>query len=106
MGSLLIIVGYILAYGSSLYTFILLARVILDWVRLFARGWMPPPFLLTIFDWIYRLTDPPVRFMRRYIPPLRLGNIALDVGFMIVFIATIMVGRLGTWLVYMGYLMG
>lgn len=106
MGLILTVAGNILAYGAWLYTLVLLARAILSWVRLFAPRWMPPPFLLVVFDWIYRLTDPPLRLIGRYVPPLRLGNVGLDVGFMIVFVATILIGRLGTWLLYLGYMVG
>ncbi len=104
MGPLLIFVGSVTAWAASIYTVILLARLVLDWTRILVPRFRPPGWLLFIFDWIYRLTDPPIRWMRRFIPPIRLGNIALDVGFMVVFIATIVLERLGNWLVYLGYI--
>ncbi len=104
MGSIVALIGYAIAWVASVYTVILLARVILDWTRLLAPRWMPPRWLLTIFDLVYRLTDPPIRFMRRFIPPIRLGNVALDVGFMVVFIATIVLERVGNWMVYVGHM--
>lgn len=39
------------------------------------------------FNIVYMLTDPPLRLVNRYIPPLRLGAVALDVGFILVFVA-------------------
>lgn len=102
MASLVTILGYILAYGSWIYSLVLLTRVILDWTGILAPRWTPPGFLLVIFDFIYKITDPPVRWLRRYIPPIRLGNVGLDVGFMLLFIAVLILGRVGWWLVYLG----
>lgn len=106
MGTILIVVGSALAWAASIYTMILLARVILDWTRLLAPRWNPPGWLLVILDWIYRITDPPIRWMRRFIPPIRLGNVALDVGFLVVFIIVIIIERVGNWMVYLGYVNG
>ena len=103
MKALLIGAGYLLSYASTIYVFVLLARVLLDWLRLLMPRWMPPSWALAIFDWVYRLTGPPVRWLRRYIPPVRLGTVALDVGFMVLFLAVIFVGRIGSWLLYLGY---
>lgn len=76
----------ILFYLLSLYTYVLIARVIVDLIQVFARDWRPRGFLLVVCEAIYTLTDPPVKMMRRIIPPLRLGSIALDLGFILVFI--------------------
>lgn len=80
----------------------MLARVAFDWARILAPRWVPPKALLFVADWVYRLTDPPLRFMQRFIPPLRLGNIALDVGFLVVFLAVSLIGTLGNMLILMG----
>lgn len=95
-------IGYVLTVLTSLYTFVLLARVAFDWVRFFAPRWRPGSFLLLIANLVYNLTDPPLRFMRRFIPPLRLGAMALDVGFIVVFVLVALLGRLGSYLVYYG----
>ncbi|MYM20334.1 YggT family protein [Brevibacterium sp. 5221] len=76
----------ILFWLLSLYTYVLIARVIVDLIQVFARDWRPTGFLLVLCEVIYTLTDPPVKLMRRIIPPLRLGGIALDLGFILVFI--------------------
>lgn len=106
MGPILLVLGYVVAWAASIYTFILFARVILDWTRVLAPRWTPPSALLVIFDWVYRLTDPPLKWMRRYIPPVRLGNVALDVGFLVVFMIVIVIGRIGNWLAYLGAVSG
>ena len=73
-----------------LYTLVLLARIVLDWVQLFSRSWRPTAIVLVIANVVYALTDPPLRFLGRFIPPLRLGAVAIDMGFLVLF--------LGVWL--------
>ncbi|MDN5964387.1 MAG: YggT family protein [Actinomyces sp.] len=75
---------------------VLLTRMVLDWVRFFSPQWRPRGILLAVANLVYALSDPPLRLLRRRIPPLRLGQgFALDVGFMVLFIAVILVQRLG-----------
>jgi YggT family protein len=71
-----------------LYTFIglLWIRFIVDWVQVFARSWEPRGVLLVILELVYSITDPPIRLLRRFIPPLRIGSIALDLSFILVLI--------------------
>jgi YggT family protein len=54
---------------------------------MFARNWRPNSFLLAIFEVIYTVTDPPMRFVQRFVPPLRLGGVALDLSFIVLLIA-------------------
>lgn len=81
---------------------VLFGRVIFDWTRFFAPNWRPKSILLLLGNLVYALTDPPIRFMRRFIPPLRIGAVALDVGFLVVFMLVMLIGRLGTYLMYFG----
>ncbi len=62
-------------------------RFITDWVQVFARSWSPRGVLLVVLEAVYSVTDPPIKALRRVIPPLRIGNIALDLSFLIVFVA-------------------
>lgn len=64
-----------------LYIFVMLARVILEYIPLFNREWRPRGLGLVLAEVVYTLTDPPLRFFRRFIPPLRLGPVAIDLGF-------------------------
>lgn len=61
-------------------------RFIVDWVQVFARSWAPTGVLLVALEIVYTITDPPIRLLRRVIPPLRLGNFALDLSFILVLI--------------------
>lgn len=69
----------------ELYLLVLIGRVIIDLVQILNRDWRPAGIILVISNLIYRLTDPPLRFLGRYIPPVRLGNISLDVGFVVLY---------------------
>ncbi|MGN8027037.1 YggT family protein [Microbacterium sp. 22242] len=64
-----------------LYLLTLFARLILEYIPIFNRGWRPRGGLLIAAEIIYTITDPPIRLFRRLIPPLRLGPVALDLGF-------------------------
>jgi YggT family protein len=71
-----------------LFLALLFVRFIVDWVQVFARSWTPAGPVLVLLEIVYTVTDPPILFFRRFIPPLRLGSVALDLSFMIVLIIT------------------
>lgn len=73
----------ILGFALFLYFIVLLARLVLDWVQVFSRDWRPRGPMLVVAEVVYSLTDPPLRALRRVIPPLRLGGIALDLAFLV-----------------------
>ena len=79
-----------------LWTFIALLwiRFVVDWVQVFARSWSPRGPLLVLLEIVYSVTDPPIRALRRIIPPLRLGSIALDLSFLIVMISAYVLLRI------------
>ncbi|MDV3296732.1 MAG: YggT family protein [Brachybacterium paraconglomeratum] len=83
-------VGQILSLILSLYLFVLIGRLVFDWVQVFARDWRPKGPVLVLANGIYALTDPPLRALRRVIPPLRLGSVALDLGFLVLILAVSM----------------
>lgn len=62
---------------------LLLVRFVVDWVQVFARSWTPKGPLLVFLEAVYTITDPPLRALRKVIPPLRFGGIALDLSFMV-----------------------
>lgn len=65
----------------------LLGRLVLDWVQMFARNWRPHGLVLIAASVIYSVTDPPMNLLRRVVPPLRFGGVALDLGFLILVFA-------------------
>lgn len=70
-----------------LYLILLLGRLVVEWLQYFARGWTPRGVVLILLEGVYTATDPPIRAVRRVLPPLRLGPIVLDVGFLVVLLA-------------------
>jgi YggT family protein len=81
------LVGSILDLILLLAIILLIARFVLDWVQMFARNWRPRGIVLVFCEGLYSLTDPPLRAVRRVIPPLRLGSVMLDLSPMILLIA-------------------
>ena len=74
---------------GALWIFIALMwiRFVVDWVQIFARSWTPSGFLLIVLELVYSATDPPIKALRRVIPPLRIGTVAIDLSFIIVMIS-------------------
>ncbi|MFF3027647.1 MULTISPECIES: YggT family protein [unclassified Microbacterium] len=75
------VVAGIVHLALLLYLLVLFARLILDYIPMFNREWRPKGAGLVAAEFAYTLTDPPIRFFRRFIPPLRIGSISLDFGF-------------------------
>jgi YggT family protein len=80
------IVKIVLYYVLWIYLLILIVRLILSWIQAFSRDWHPTGIILVIAEVVYTATDPPLRFLRRYIPSVRLGTVALDLSFMVLFV--------------------
>lgn len=77
-----------LAYLVVLVFFLLLlVRLVFDWVQIFARDWRPRGFALVVAETTYTVTDPPLRALRRVIPPLSLGAVRLDLGFLVLMLS-------------------
>jgi YggT family protein len=77
-----------LVYIVLLFVFVaLIVRLVFDWVQMFAREWRPRGIALVAAHAVYSITDPPLKVLRRVIPPLRLGGVSLDLGFLVLFIA-------------------
>jgi YggT family protein len=79
----------VLRYLLTFYLAVLIGTMIISWIQAFARDWRPTGVILVICESILTLTDPPLKFLRRYIPPLRLGTVALDLSFMVLFIVVL-----------------
>ena len=79
------IVRVVLTYVLELYLLLLIGRMVISWIQSFSRSWHPTGPILVVAEAIYTATDPPLRLLRRYIPVLRLGSVALDLSFMVVF---------------------
>jgi YggT family protein len=75
----------VLTYVLWLYILMLIVRMIFSWIQQFSRDWQPSGPLLVIAEAVFTATDPPLKFLRRFIHPLRIGAVALDLSFMVLF---------------------
>jgi YggT family protein len=80
-------IGSILHLILQLFLFALLGRLILDYARMFKPSWRPSGVILFFVEAIYSITDRPMNFVRRFVPPLRLGGVSLDLSFIVLFFA-------------------
>ena len=69
-------------------------RFVTEWVQVFARSWSPRGILLVLLEVVYSVTDPPIKALRWIIPPLRIGNFALDLSMLIVFVGAYVLLRI------------
>ena len=83
------IVKIVLTYVLYLYLLLLLGRLIFSWIQAFSRSWTPHGVVLVIAEAVFTATDPPLKFLSRFIPVLRLGSVALDLSFMVLFFAVL-----------------
>lgn len=90
------VIGQILYAILWLFLALLFVRFVVDWVQIFARSWQPHGAILVVLETVYTVTDPPIMFVRRFVPPLRLGSVALDTSFLIVIVACWLLLRLVT----------
>lgn len=73
----------ILATIIDVYIYVLIGRLILDYVLMFSRSFQPRGLMAVLFEFVFAVTDPPLKFLRRFIPPLRLGSVSLDLSFIV-----------------------
>lgn len=81
------IVGAVLSTVLGLFFLALLARLVFDWVFVLSRSWEPRGPIVLVLEATYSVTDPPLKALRRVIPPLRIGSVSLDLGFLVLIIA-------------------
>ena len=83
------IIATILYVALNIFVVVMWARFILDLVAMLARQWRPKGFVLVLAELAYTITDPPVKSVRRVVPPLRAGGVVIDFSWSIVLIAAI-----------------
>ena len=79
-------VGATVYFALWSFFLLLIGRLVLDYIQMFARSWRPRGPLLVVAEIVYTITDPPLKALRRVIPPLRLGQITLDLSFLVLVI--------------------
>ena len=76
-------------FALLLYFFVMWARFLLELARNFARNWRPAGFGLVLAELAFTVTDPPIRAVRRIVPPLRFGGVAIDFAWSIVMLLVV-----------------
>ena len=89
MSSLVSVVATVVYVGLVIFFVLMWARFVLDLARMLARQWRPRGFALVLAEFTYTVTDPPIKLVRRVIPPLRVGGAALDFAWSIVMLVVI-----------------
>lgn len=82
---------YLISILIDTYLLVLFIRMILDWAMVLMPRWYPRGVVASLIRVIYALTEPPLRWLRRYIPPLPMGRIQLDVSFMVLYFILIVI---------------
>jgi len=92
--------GAVIDLVLYLYLILLLGRLVVEWLQYFARDWVPRGLVLVLLEGVFTATDPPIKAVRRLLPPLRIGTMMLDVGFLVVLLAVILLRVLNQSLLY------
>lgn len=82
-------IGGALYWILQFYFYALLARFVVDLIMSVKPSWRPPTVILPVLDFAFTITDPPLKFVRRFVPPLRMGPVALDLAWTIVVIGVL-----------------
>ncbi|MEJ6489350.1 YggT family protein [Leucobacter sp. USCH14] len=91
-------IAFILRLALRILTFVLWARFVLDWVTVLNRQFRPRGVWAVLVELVYTITDPPIRMFRKIFPPIRIGRVALDLGWLLTMISClILIAILSAW---------
>lgn len=79
------LIGLVLLVIVRVFTWVLIARLIIEMVQSFSRNFRPPRWFVLIAEPLFLITDPPVKLLRKLIPPLPMGGVRLDVSVLVLF---------------------
>ncbi len=88
------VVRFVLGLVVTAFFVLLIGRLVLDWIQTLARSWRPHGVVLVLAEAVYTVTDPPLRALRRAIPPLRIGAFQVDLAFFVLFLLTLILLRI------------
>lgn len=92
------IVLTVLQFVLFIFMLLLLARVVLSFVIAISRDWRPTGAGLVATEGVYTITDPPIKALRRVIPPITIGQIRLDLAFIVLFFGVSFLWQMiGAW---------
>ncbi|MCL2090137.1 MAG: YggT family protein [Micrococcales bacterium] len=92
------IVFSLLYVVTLVYVLIMFMRLILDWVQVFSRQWRPTGPLLVVAEVVYTATDPPLKALRKVLPPIGFGQIRFDLAFLVLMLGCFVLLNVFAWL--------
>lgn len=82
------VVASVFYFVILVFLLLLIFRLIMEYVFMLARSYRPAGPVAIALELTYSVTDPPLNALRRVLPPLRIGNVSLDLGFIVLFFVT------------------
>ena len=79
-------IASVLYFALLIFLLFLIFRLIMEYVFLLARSYRPAGVVAMALELAYSVTDPPLKALRKVLPPLRIGQVSLDLGFIVLFI--------------------
>ncbi len=89
--SIVMQVVYLLLY---VFFLTLLARFVLGAVLQYGRRWQPSRGAAAALESVWSVTDPPLKALRRVIPPLRIGTVSFDLASLVLLVILIVLMEL------------
>ena len=79
------VVASVLYFALLVFLILLIFRLVMEYVFMYARSYRPTGIVAVALELCYTVTDPPLKALRRVIPPLRIGRVSLDLSFIVLF---------------------
>jgi YggT family protein len=79
-------IGSVLWFVLLVFLLLLIFRLVMEYVFMLARSYRPTGLVAVLLELCYTVTDPPLKALRRVIPPLRVGRVSIDLSFIVLFI--------------------
>lgn len=88
VGLSLVLFFQILGFALFVFWLLLIARVVVEFIRSVSRDWRPRGITVVVLEIIMSATDPPVKLLRRLIPQLTIGAVRFDLSIMVLLLVS------------------
>lgn len=97
----MILLFYLINFLFSAYTIVLVVRAIASWISMVSPHiFYEVKILGKIVQISHLLTEPPLRLLSRYIPPLQFGGIGIDLSYIVLFMLVLVAQRFANQLFF------